>query len=43
MAKGSFIHKLFAAGPIALFNYLSIGDVETNLKKIFEIFPFILK
>ena len=38
MAKGSFINKIFNAGPLLLLYYLCISEVDTNLEKMFEIF-----
>ena len=40
MAKGNFLHKLYAAGPLFLLYYLSISEIDTNLEKVFEIFSF---
>ncbi len=38
MAKTSFIHKIYNAGPLLLLYYLCISEVDSNLEKVFEIF-----
>ena len=38
MSKGSFVYKIYNAGPLILLYYLCISEVDTNLEKIFEIF-----
>ena len=43
MAKGNFLHKLYAAGPLFLLYYWSISENEANLEKVFEIFSFNLQ
>ena len=40
MAKGNFLHKLYAAGPLIFLYYLSISEVDNNFEKILEIFSF---
>ena len=43
MAKGNFLHKLYAAGPLLLLYYWSISENEANLEKVFGIFSFNLQ
>ena len=43
MAKGNFLHKLYAAGPLLLLYYWSISENEANLEKLFGIFSFNLQ
>ena len=38
MSKGSFVYKIYNAGPLILLYYLCTSEVDTNLEKIFEIF-----
>jgi len=43
MAKGNFLYKLYAAGPLLLLYYWSISENEANLEKLFGIFSFNLQ
>ena len=43
MSKGSFVYKIYNAGPLILLYYLCISEVDTNLEKIFEIFTLTFK
>ena len=33
MSKGSFVYKIYNAGPLILLYYLCISEVDTNLEK----------
>ena len=38
MSKGSFVYKIYNAGPLILLYYLCISEVDTNLEKYLKFY-----